>query len=198
MKKGLYIKVKLLPPSEYRKLTRILKLRLGYDLSRCRAILYALEHGCKGIDPQFSYEVREFTLTLLGAYDPDTHTVLLSPDTYDRAYQGDEDALYTIVHEISHWALLTVFHVRPEFVLLEFPAAFASTTDAELYADMFSCYMIMPHSVITGGRKGLRLFAKGKTGGIYRMPLIILKNRRHCRAFGHLKPNDLHGVKKTA
>ena len=61
-------------------------------------------------------------------------------ETYDKAYQGDVFALYTIVHEISHWALLTVFHVKPEFVILELPLAHSSTTDAEFYASVSSLF----------------------------------------------------------
>ena len=200
MKKRILLKIKLLPHSEYKKLARILKIRFGLNLDTTRNILQALEEECKKIDPQFNYttEYSFLSPTVVGSYDPDTHVIYISPETYDKAYQGDVFALYTIVHEISHWALLTVFHVKPEFVILELPLAHASTTDAEFYADMLSFYLMMPSSVFSGKKNIKSLLIKGKKRGIYNMSLIILNNRRYCRAIGFKHPAGFSTAKKTA
>lgn len=200
MKKGIVLKVKLLPPSEYKRLARILKIRLGVDLDCTKGILYALEYGCKKIDSRFDYttECSDVSYDVIGSYDPNAHLIYIAPDTYDDAYEGNLLALSTIVHEISHWALLSVFHVNPVFVILELPITFSATTDAEFYADILSVYLMMPNSVFSGKKNLKLLLTKGKKRGIYNMSLTILKNRRYCRAVGFKYPQSLHGAKKTA
>lgn len=200
MKKIVLIKVKMLPYREYRRLARILKIRLGADFDSTRGILYVLEEGYKKIDRLFSYTTEYGILppSIIGSYDPDAHLIYIAPQTYDDAYEGDSFALYTIVHEISHWALLSVFHVKPEFVLLELPVSYSTTTDAEFYADMLSVHLMMPGSVFSGKKNLRTLLTKGKKRGMYTMSLIIFKNRRCCRAVGFKYPQSLHKAKKTA
>lgn len=199
MKKRIFLKVKVLPGKEYRRLSRILKLRLGGDLDSVRAIFAALEYGCAKIDSSFRYVVSN--IPYAGGYDPATHTIYITPETYDAAWAGDENALFTIVHEISHWAFITVFGIIPDYVVFELPALFASLTDAELYADTFACYLMMPQVMTSGGRKSRSFFRKilrkKKNGGIIKMTLVILKNRRCYNAVGYTTP-PYFWAKKTA
>ncbi|MCR4822903.1 MAG: hypothetical protein K5873_08555 [Treponema sp.] len=189
MKKGFYQKVKIMQPKEYRRLSRILKLYLGGDLSSTRSILWALEVGCQKLDQYFTFEVDDFCFA--GAYKSSTHTVLIDSKTYNEALEGNPDALFTVVHEISHWALITLFHVYPKNIVFELDSAFSSTTDAELYADTFSCYMMMPSFITRGCKKSYnllrRLMKSHKERHLLTMPLIILSKRRCCRAIGSKK-----------
>lgn len=200
MKKGIFIKVKVLTQKEYRRLSRILKLKLGTDLNSARAIFNALEYGCKKIDANFSSEIKN--MPFAGAYEPESHTVFLTEKTYDDAWKGDANALFTIVHEISHWALITVFGIKPELIMFELPLVFASTTDAELYADTFSCYLMIPQVATSGCKRTGKLLRKilkpRKSRNIIKMSLVILKNRRCYRAVGTKNPAGFHRAKKTA
>lgn len=200
MKKGIFIKVKVLPQNEYRRLARILKLRFGGDLNSAKAIFYALEYGCNKIDSNFSFQIKDTGFA--GVYNASTHTVYLSPETYDKAWKGDLNSLFTIVHEISHWALITLFGIKPKYIVFELPLILSSVTDAELYADTFSCYLIISNKIASGGRKSMaslkRIFRHKKNGGIIKMSLVILKNRRCYRAVGYKKTGELYNAKKTA
>ncbi len=200
MKKGIFIKVKLLTHHEYKRLSRILKIRLGVTLDSARKILYALEEGCNKLDSAFSYttDCDYLPATILGSYDPERHIIYIAPETYNNAYNGNLLALYTIVHEISHWALITLFHVKPDFILLELPVAFSVTTDAEFYADMLSVHLMMPDTVFSRTKKIKTLLTKGKKRGIYNMSLTIFKYRRYYRAIGFKHPHGFHMAKKTA
>ncbi len=60
MKKGVFLKVRLLHPKEYKRLCRLLKIRLGCgDLDNVRSIFRALEEACKNLDTKFKLEVCE-------------------------------------------------------------------------------------------------------------------------------------------
>ena len=198
MKKRIFLKAKALRAEEYKRLARIIKLRFGYDLNSKRTIFKALEYGCKKIDPNFSCEQAEIPYE--GGYDPETHTVYITMQTLDDAWSGDVNALFTIVHEISHWALITVFGIKPEYIVFELPLVLSATTDAELYADTFSCYLMMPQVMICGGKKKCSFFRKilktDKNSGILTLSLVILKNRRYYSAIGYTAPP--YWVKKTA
>lgn len=200
MKKRIFLKVKVLPQKEYRRLSRILKLRLGCNFDSARAIFKALEYGCQKLDSEFHYEITDFSFA--GAYEPENHTVYLTEETYDSAWSGDANALFTIVHEISHWALITVFGIKPELIMFELPLVFVSTTDAELYADTFSCYLMIPQVVTNGCKRTGKLLRKilkpKKSRNIIKMSLAILKNRRDYRAVGHKNPTGFHRAKKIA
>lgn len=200
MKKGIFIKAKVLPQKEYKRLARILKLRLGGDLDSAKAIFHALEYGCNKIDSKFTFQIED--IKFAGLYNSLTHTVYLSPETYDKAWDGDLNSLFTIVHEISHWALITLFGIKPKYIMFELPLIISSVTDAELYADTFSCYLVLSGKLTSGGRKSIsslkRIFHHKKNGGIIKMSLVILKNRRCYRAVGHKKVYCHYNAKKTA
>ncbi len=189
MKKGIYQKVKILQAKEYRRLSRLLKLYLGGDLSTTRSILWALEVGCSKLDQYYSFNVNNYCYA--GAYNSTSHTVFIDSKTYQEALKGNPNALFTIVHEISHWALITLFHVYPKNIVFELDSVFASITDAELYADTFSCYMMIPSYITRGCKKSYSLFRRliksHKERHLLTMPLLILSNRRCCRAIGSKK-----------
>lgn len=151
MKKGIFLKVKVLTAKEYRRLARILKLRIGNNFDSARAILHALDYDCEKIDEKFRYEVRDIKYS--GCYEPESHIIYLSQETFDKAYEENADALFTIVHEISHWALISVFGIKPAFVIFALPLILSSITIDELYADTFSCYLMIPQTVTNGCRK---------------------------------------------
>ena len=179
MKKHIYYKIKLLPPWEYIRLSRLLKLRMGCGNLDCvKSVFNALEHGCKKIDAEFDFDMFESD-ELLGYYDQETHTIYFTPETFDTAWKGCKASLFTIVHEIAHWAMITVFKVRQQGVFLELPLCFSHEEDSELYANTFACYLMLPSSPAGGFRK---IFRQKKNGDIYRMSLRKLNARRYCRA----------------
>lgn len=187
---------KLLGMREFKRLARILQIEFGCSLDNKEAIFKILEDKGKEFDSQFSFETRDdlvyFPGFVQGYYDDVTHTIYIAEDVCDRAWNGDEDALFSIVHEIAHWALIALFKIEPEFIVIEIPAAFTVTNDAELYADLFACCMMIPYFAFNGSKHIKNNFMSGKTSIMHKIPLVYLSGRRYYRAVG------FHKTKKIA
>ena len=187
---------KLLGMREFKRLARILQIEFGCSLDDKKSIFKILEEKGREFDSQFTVETRDdlvyFPGFVQGYYDDKSHTIYLAEEVYDRAWHGDEDALFSIVHEIAHWALITLLKIEPEFIIIEIPAAFTVTNDAELYADLFACCMMIPHFVFNGSKKVKHNFMSGRTSLMHRIPLVYLSGRRYYRAIG------FHKAKKIA
>lgn len=186
---------KLLGLCEFKRLARILQILFGCSFDNKADVFRFLEEECPKFDGRFSMQVWDLSHLpgdVQGVYDDRSHTIFLSEEVYDRARGGDALALLFVVHEIAHWALITLFKIRPEFIIVEIPAVFTVTTDAELYADIFACCMMIPYSFYNGSRRRRRAFLAGNRGELHKLPLAYLSGRRYYRAVG------FHKAKKRA
>lgn len=142
--------IKALTQKELMRLARNFKILMGVRIWDKHAILRVLEFVCPRYDEDFELRIVDLSHCngkVQGFYDCNTHTVYIDEAVYMGATKGDEVALFTVVHELAHWALIWLFKTEPAgFVEQPFLCPFGKEKrqSAERYADMFACLVLLP------------------------------------------------------
>lgn len=171
-------KVRITKPQSREKLKTLsknIRNKLGIKSNQLFVdILYCLEISIPKIDPTFQFvisDVEQINKPNEAFFSPETNTIFIRADVYEKARNEDGRARFTIAHEIAHYFLFKILGI-PHFEkwenIMYYNDATIHSMDPEWQADVVANYLLCKSNLIKNlSEKDISIYCKVSHNAAY-------------------------------